>query len=322
MKHITKISALLLAVALLVGVSVSAVEVKNYSENVKVLLNGTDLFAGSTAKPVIINNRCMVPEQPLFSKLSSIQEFPEVGFAKEGVAPYKEFFAAQGGDFSVWLYLNDTKIHAGWSDGKTIDAGTIDVPATTYNGTTYLPLRAFIEKCYGGKVNWDAASRTVSVTVSKEDEGEVWAQAYSNAQSQGATSNVGLPENVGLLVGSFMHNSGTENKRFFIKSIDASSVTFGIAAQTGAGSGTKAAFAYGTAAIKDGICNFKYKDSFSAEGTGTLTFYKNGDVSVELTDTKADMGWSIEVASGMYIQMSEKLPENISQYQEGTISSR
>ncbi|MBQ7523888.1 MAG: hypothetical protein IJT07_05150 [Oscillospiraceae bacterium] len=194
MKHITKISAFLLAVALLVGVSVSAVEVKNYSENVKVLLNGTDLFAGSTAKPVIINNRCMVPEQPLFSKLSSIQEFPEVGFAKEGVAPYKEFFAAQGGDFSVWLYLNDTKIHAGWSDGKTIDAGTIDVPATTYNGTTYLPLRAFIEKCYGGKVNWDAASRTVSVTVSKEDEGEVWAQAYSSVQSQGATSNVEISE--------------------------------------------------------------------------------------------------------------------------------
>ncbi|MBQ7255888.1 MAG: hypothetical protein IJS31_06580 [Oscillospiraceae bacterium] len=315
MKRLAKISAFLLATVLFFSVFANAIEIRKSSMNVKVMFNGVDLFAGSNEKPVIINDRCLVPEQPLCEKLESTVEEDREGFMGVGyIPPYENIkggFSVAGGDSYTMLAIDENAIVHGWSDGRTEQGETIDVPAIMYNGQPYVPIRAFIEKCWGGKVEWNEATRTVSVTV-KVEEGSKAAKAADNNDANAATTI-----DAKAVVGVYRHVKYPEPYSLYIYSYDGENVTFAIdSLQMGAGpdgvvgsTPIRISSAGGTASVKNGVCTFQYKDTLHAEGTGMLTFNSDGTVSLEMTDTKVDGGWSISAANGIY-QKVDSLPDN------------
>lgn len=155
MKTIKLVSAAISAIILSTSVSVGAMEIESFSEELTVYLNGENVYANSENKPFIMNERTMVQIRPIFEKLGYKAEYDD---ATKTVVFY-------GGIANVPIsFTNDSyKVTLLNSEGGVASTVDIDVPATIYNDTFYVPLRAFCEAVGSDfiSIDWDDASRSV-----------------------------------------------------------------------------------------------------------------------------------------------------------------
>lgn len=171
MTKIKKAVAVVAAIMVSTSSAVSALEINTFSEELKVYYEGTDVYADSAEKPIIINDRTMVPLRPIFEAM---------GWENENITYDDETKTArfEGGDVSCeFTNDSDTAIQY-WSDGTTADF-LLDVPATIYNDRFYIPLRAFCE-IWGQDIEWVNEERSVYVS-----EADVSAKTYDYAEYMG-----------------------------------------------------------------------------------------------------------------------------------------
>lgn len=97
----------------------------------------------------VIENRTLVPLRSIFEELGASVEWNQKD----------KTVTATKGSTTVWLKLGskNTKVN-----GQTV---IIDVPAKSYNGSTYVPLR-FVSEAMGANVNWDGGKATATITQS------------------------------------------------------------------------------------------------------------------------------------------------------------
>ena len=114
MTKIKKAVAVVAAIMVSTSSAVSALEINTFSEELKVYYEGTDVYADSAEKPIIINDRTMVPLRPIFEAM---------GWENENITYDDETKTArfEGGDVSCeFTNDSDTAIQY-WSDGTTAD---------------------------------------------------------------------------------------------------------------------------------------------------------------------------------------------------------
>lgn len=139
MKRLLFLAATLLAV----------VQANVYAEEINISLNGEDLQ--SEQPPVVINDRTLVPVRVVCEALGL-----DVGWDEDTK------------QVTICDELNLVKLTI---DHTTIDVNDelseLDAAPAIINDVTCVPLRAVVEP-FGADVSWDAASRTVMVTVGEE----------------------------------------------------------------------------------------------------------------------------------------------------------
>lgn len=179
MTKISKVATAIVALATVAGSVASALEINTFSEELKVYYEGTDVYADSVEKPIIINDRTMVPLRPIFEAM---------GWENERITYDDATKTAhfQGGDTSCeFTNESDTAIQY-WSDGTTADF-LLDVPATIYNDRFYIPLRAFCE-IWGQDIEWVNEERSVYVTEPENVEGDVADNTEEKVEETGLLS--------------------------------------------------------------------------------------------------------------------------------------
>jgi len=112
---------------------------------VSVILDGAPLAMDVPAQ--MIDGRTMVPLRAIFEALGADVDWNE---ATRTITATKD-------DTTVILTLGSTTPTV---NGQTV---TIDVPAASVGGRTLVPLR-FVAESFGVEVNWDGATRTVTIT--------------------------------------------------------------------------------------------------------------------------------------------------------------
>lgn len=146
--------ASLIAVIMLLTTCAYALEITTFSEDLTVYLNGMDVYENSVNKPLIINDRTLVPLRPIFEAM---------GWSNEEIiyddTEKKAYF--QGGDCSC-EFINDNNIAIKYNTDGTQSEYELDVPATIYNGNFYIPLRAFCD-LWGFNISWNSDTRTVTI---------------------------------------------------------------------------------------------------------------------------------------------------------------
>ncbi|MCU7667794.1 copper amine oxidase N-terminal domain-containing protein [Bacillus thuringiensis] len=118
-------------------------------KEILVIINGTKLY--TKHKPVMKNNRVLVPLQPIANSFSANQKWDNK--TKKTTVTY------QGKKIGI---TNGQK--AFFVNGKK---KSLDVPVQTIDGKVYVPLKV-ISEGLGGKVNWDAKSSAVSIKFQKK----------------------------------------------------------------------------------------------------------------------------------------------------------
>lgn len=157
MKKIFKpILGLVIATTMLSAVSVSAVEIETFSEDLSVYYNGNNVYENSEYKPIIVNDRTMVQIKPIFELM---------GFSSEYDDSKKKATFSKAGDENTYSFIaedsNIYKVNV-LSEHLTIPA-EMDVPAMLYKDSFYVPLRAFCE-ALDMEIEWINAERKVVVT--------------------------------------------------------------------------------------------------------------------------------------------------------------
>ena len=173
MTKIKKVAAVIVALATVAGSVASALEINTFSEELKVYYEGTDVYADTAEKPIIINDRTMVPLRPIFEAM---------GWENENITYDDATKTArfEGGDVSCeFANDSDTAIQY-WSDGTTADF-LLDVPATIYNDRFYIPLRAFCE-IWGQNIEWVNEERSVYVTEPEQVENVTEEEVEENTE--------------------------------------------------------------------------------------------------------------------------------------------
>lgn len=156
-----KILSILTAITLLASAATTACAFtpSNYAADITVYLNGENVYAGSDNQPCIMNDRTMVQIRPIFEKLGYTADYNE---STQTAVFY-------GGGHNVPIsFTNDsyTVNKLSSEDGSVVESINIDVPATLYNNSFYVPLRAFCETVGSDfiSITWDNASRCVYLT--------------------------------------------------------------------------------------------------------------------------------------------------------------
>lgn len=156
---IKKISALILSVLILftaAGANASAGEVIDerpfeetqslvMAQDISVNINGNTLYFPDQ-KPMIINDRTMVPMRVIFEALGA-----EVKWYPDAYA-----VVAEKGLISISLVIGSDVM---WIDDDDI---TLDAVPFIENGRTMIPLRA-VSEAFNAVVQWDSSSRTVTI---------------------------------------------------------------------------------------------------------------------------------------------------------------
>ena len=132
-------------------VSVNALNIQTFSDSLTVYLNNTDVYEKSKNKPLIINDRTVVPLRPIFETMGWKVEYDD----KNGVATFSD------GKTICSFKNEDSSVSKIDSTGTEITT-KLDVPATIYNGNFYIPIRAFCE-LWGMDIKWDGNSRSVYI---------------------------------------------------------------------------------------------------------------------------------------------------------------
>ena len=139
---------LLLALALVLAFSMlcfSTLVTLAAGDSISVYLDGRPL--AFDVPPQIINDRTMVPLRAVFEAFGAAVEWDGATQAVTGTK----------GDTVVVLTIGSTSPSI---NGKLV---TIDQPGVIVNDRTLAPLR-FVGEAFGGKVDWDGATNTVTIT--------------------------------------------------------------------------------------------------------------------------------------------------------------
>ncbi len=146
------ISSLLAASVVAMSSSALAFSPETYSTDVTVYLNAMDVYTNSENKPCIMNDRTMVQVKPIFEEMGFTASYDE----ETGLATFRNetmAYAFIDGDYTMYSVSDSGELSA---------AATLDVPATIYNDTFYVPLRAFCEAAVG-TIMWKEESRSVYI---------------------------------------------------------------------------------------------------------------------------------------------------------------
>ncbi len=146
-------SAIVASAVIAMGISASALEIKTYSENLKVYYNGTDVYADTQYQPIIINERAMVRLVPIFEKMGWSN------YSYDDAAKSASFY----GENITYVFSNDSSTAIIRNSDGSEHSKALDVPATIYNDVFYVPLRAFCEMV-GNDIQWNADERSVYVS--------------------------------------------------------------------------------------------------------------------------------------------------------------
>lgn len=159
-KFSKKAVGIVAALSVLTTMPASAVEIETYSEDLSVYYNGTNVYAESQYKPIIVNDRTMVQIKPIFEMMGFESEYDE--------STKRATFSNDEGVVKYSFIVGDSNIYKTdfLSEHVTIP-GTMDVPAIIHNDTFYVPLRAFCETL-GMGIEWLDTERTVLVTGASE----------------------------------------------------------------------------------------------------------------------------------------------------------
>ncbi|MBQ7574673.1 MAG: hypothetical protein IJT23_10495 [Clostridia bacterium] len=162
-----KILSALTAITLLAGataINASAFTLSSYATDLKVYLNGENVYADSENQPCIMNDRTMVQIRPIFEKLGYTAEYNDATktavFKPQPKSGEQAPISFTDNSYSVNKLSSD--------DGSVAESINIDVPATIYNDTFYVPLRAFCDAVSSLSIDWDSASRSVYLTNGRE----------------------------------------------------------------------------------------------------------------------------------------------------------
>ena len=115
-------------------------------DDISVIVNGKQIEMDQ--KPVLINDRTLVPMRAIFEALGAKVEWDNDTQTATGTL----------GEKVVKLQIENT---AASVDGKEV---TLDVPAKLISDRTMVPVR-FISESLGAKVDWEDATQTVKVTL-------------------------------------------------------------------------------------------------------------------------------------------------------------
>lgn len=149
-KNLKRTAGIIAALSIFSTMSVSAVEIKSYSEDLSVYYNGTNVYAESQYKPIIVNDRTMVQIKPIFELMGFTADYND--------SEKKATFSKDGNNNTYSFVSEDVNMYVSGTA-----ATALDVPAMIYNDTFYVPLRAFCETM-GMDVDWIGTERKVLVT--------------------------------------------------------------------------------------------------------------------------------------------------------------
>jgi hypothetical protein len=142
-KFLAMTTAALLAVSAM-GTTAFAAD----TSSVKLVVNGEAVDFAGDQEPVIKDGRTLVPFRAAFEKMGAeVKWFDDIRLCE-----------AYYGDFYVGIEIDSTEVTLG--EGESVES---DVPAQIINGRTMVPLRVLSESI-GATVDWDSATRTVTVT--------------------------------------------------------------------------------------------------------------------------------------------------------------
>jgi len=144
-----KLVASILCIVLMMTSFAFAAEVFEKPE-FNILVNGVEV--DKTDVPILIEGRTLVPLRTLAVSLGVPNDDEHIKWdgEKRQVTVIDEYF-------SIVLYIDS---NVAWVNGEE---KTIDVPATLYNGRTYLPAR-FVAESFGKYVGWDGETGTITIT--------------------------------------------------------------------------------------------------------------------------------------------------------------
>ncbi|MBQ3427345.1 MAG: copper amine oxidase N-terminal domain-containing protein [Clostridia bacterium] len=172
------------AIMITSGISAGAVNIKSFSEELTVYLNGTNVYANSENKPFIMNDRTLVPLRPIFEAM---------GIAEENIKWNPDEKKATFSDgVTECTFVNDSETVTRTGVDGDIKTISLDVPATIYNGNFYIPLRAFCN-LWDMVIDWDNATRSVYVTgdiVTAENANKTNTDDFSLANFIGEWKNI------------------------------------------------------------------------------------------------------------------------------------
>ncbi len=140
---------------------------------VTVIVSGAAVESDQPA--VIVNDRTMVPFRVIAEAL---------GCDVDWKADTKTVVMEKDG-LTASMTIGEPKLV--YNDGDTEYTVDIDTPATIINSRTMVPVR-FLSEYFGFEVEWDAATRTVTVNAAKTE--ETTAEATTEAVTEEATENV------------------------------------------------------------------------------------------------------------------------------------
>ena len=114
-------------------------------DEISVYVNGKKLELD--AKPIMLNGRVLVPVKGVFESLGTQVKWDSKTKTVTGIKGSKK----------IVMKLN--------SKNATVNGikKTLDVPAFTVSGRTYIPLR-FLSESVGADIKWDAAAKTIRLT--------------------------------------------------------------------------------------------------------------------------------------------------------------
>lgn len=132
-------------------------------QSVNINLNGTNVTFDN-AKPIIVNNRTLIPLRGLFERL---------GYSVEWEAETKTAVLVKG---STRISIRD-EYKAMQVNQNSVN---LDVPAKIVNNSMMIPLRA-VSEATGASVNWNDANKTVYIgTITREIYEDVEIDKYIN----------------------------------------------------------------------------------------------------------------------------------------------
>jgi hypothetical protein len=147
------------------GVSAAPLVAASQQNDITVIINGQ--VQSFPQPPVAIDGTTLVPLRGIFEALGAKVEW-------DGAT---QTASAVKGDMQVSVQLNNK---TGYVNGKAV---TLNVAPQAINGSTMVPLR-FISESLGAKVEWDGATRTVTITT---EQGQPQSQVQDQVQPKDQT---------------------------------------------------------------------------------------------------------------------------------------
>src|SRR5690554_3906301 len=133
-----RLSLLLLVAILMLNITIVL------ANDISVMVDGSILDL--TVRPMIINNRTVLPLRGLFEALNA-----KVDWASE-----TKIITVTKEDIIIVLQIDNHYVNVNG------EIKYIDVPAVIYGGSTFVPAR-FISETLGGTVEWVASERLVKI---------------------------------------------------------------------------------------------------------------------------------------------------------------